>query len=519
MTRYVCVYLPYWPVERFMRARQETAPKTQPFAMVAAQSGGFRLTALNGESAALGLQPGELLADARARVPALATGLDDPERTWAALERLARWAARFSPLVAPWKESHPPHVLHGLYLDITGCAHLFGGEESMCEALLAGFTRLGLDARLAFADTLGAAAAIACYGKAKSVIVPEGAHEAAIKVLPPLALRIPPEIHTGLSRLGLKRIGDLIRLPRASLTKRFGPLVLQRLEQALGRMPEPFSPLLPITPWRASRVLSEPITLQEHILILIGRLVEDVTPLLVRDGKGARALNLALFRVDGETTEIALHMAGATNDPAHIAKLFALKLDAVAEDYDAGFGFEAARLDVTAADDVAPRQSDMESDETAAAVELDALIDRLSMRLGAENICILKPHESHIPERAMRAVPANARETEANKQSWSASPSQPRPLTLLPTAESAEVTALLPEGPPRRFHWRGVRYSITLTEGPERLRPEWWRGNEARERDYYIVEDEKGRRFWLYRDGLYDDGGAPPRWYVHGVFA
>jgi protein ImuB len=452
-------------------------------------------------------------------VPSLATGLDDPKETWAALEKLARWAARFSPLVAPWKEAQPPHVLHGLHLDITGCAHLFGGEEKMCEALCEGFGKLGIDARLAFADTLGAAAAIACYGKEKSVIVPEGGHEAALRTLPALALRIAPQIATGLSRLGLKRIGDLARLPRASLTKRFGPMVLQRLEQALGRSPEPFSPLLPVTPWRASRVLAEPITLQDHILTLVGRLVEDVAPLLVHDGKGARALHLTLFRVDGETTEMALHMASATNDAAHIVKLFALKLDAAAEDQDSGFGFEAARLDVTVADDLAPRQGDMGADEIAAAAELDALIDRLSMRLGAENIRILQPHESHIPERAVRAAAVTAKDAETNRRRWASFPSAPRPLSLLREAEPAEVTALLPEGPPRRFRWRGVRYSITHAEGPERLRPEWWRGEAARERDYYIVEDEDGRRFWLYRDGLYDGAQAPPRWYVHGVFA
>ncbi len=473
--------------------------------------------AVNGEAVRLGLNPGELLADARARVPLLETGDANSAKDLKALERLARWCGRFSPYIAPWTEERPPHVLHGLCLDSTGCAHLFGGEDALAGAILHALQGLGLEARLTLADTIGAAHALVSDGKDRCRIVPSGNERNAIKPLPVAALRLSPGISIGLSRVGLKKIGDLIGLPRASLTKRFGPELVQRLEQALGQAPEPLSPLLPQTPYRARAVLAEPISLQDHILTLIEKLVGDVAPALLRDGKGARALLFTLFRVDGETAEIFLRMAEATNDPKHIARLFALKLDAISEGQDVGFGYEAARLDVLTAEKLAAQQADIGSDDKGHEAHLPLLIDKLGSRLGTENIERLYPYESHIPERAVSAREAALR-TKAHTN-WESVPSLPRPLTLLQNAEPAEVMALLPEAPPpRQFRWRGVLHMINTAQGPERIRPEWWHGEPARTRDYYIVEDEKGRRFWLYRDGLYDEPAAPC-WFVHGVFA
>ncbi len=526
MTRYVCVFLPYWPVERLLREKRRKAPEgrespanntpVRPLALIASQAGGFRLTAVNAQAAHLGLTPGELLADARARVPALETSDAHPDKDHQALVKLARWCSRFSPHIAPWPKEEREPGLHGLTLDITGCAHLFGGEEGLADSILAALDALRIKARLSIADTIGAAHALVCYGKENRLIVPPGKEREAIKNLSVAALRLSSENPAGLFRIGLKRIEDLYSIPRAHLTKRFGPEIIWRLEQALGKAPEPLSPLLPHAPYRANAVLAEPICSEDHVLTLIEKLCNDIAPILERDGKGIRALLLSLFRVDGEVAELKLGTAQATNDPKHIAKLFSLKLDRLAQDYDAGFGYEAARLDVLKAEKLTIKQSDIGSDARARETKLHHFIDRLGSRLGVENILRLHPRESHIPERAVVMRPA-AYHRDAQ---WEETPPLSRPLMMLACAEPADVMALLPEGPPRQFRWRKVLYTVTDAEGPERIRPEWWREKSAaaRERDYYIVEDEEGRRFWLYREGLYD-ASTPPRWFVHGVFA
>ncbi len=454
-----------------------------------------------------------MLADARARLPALETREHEPDRDRTALVKLAYWCTRFSPYVAPWPQQDDAVDSAGLTFDIDGCAHLFGGEAAMLEAMAAAFTKLGLTARLAMADTIGAAHALACYGRDDRTIVAAGEQRAALAPLPVAALRLDPAMAATLKHLGLKRIGDLLPLPRAPLTARFGKTLLLRLDQAVGTARESFSPLLPHAPARAQAILAEPIVSQGHILELVDKLARDLVPVLETAGTGARALRLTLFRVDGETLETEIRLAVASREMAHIVKLFALKLDALADDTDAGFGFEAARLDVTVAERMTPAQTGLADDSDAAReARLSLLIDRLGSRLGIENVLRAGPRDSHVPERAMVMRPA----AQYREQPWEEAPM--RPLLMLPCAEPAEVTALLPEGPPQQFAWRGVRYTTARAQGPERIRPEWWRDTHTRSRDYYTVEDEEGRRFWMYRDGAYG-GGEAPRWFVHGVYA
>ncbi|HTK79268.1 MAG TPA: DNA polymerase Y family protein [Rhizomicrobium sp.] len=509
MTRFLCVYLPYWAIER----QAKTAPldANAPFALAAMTSGGWHLAAVNPRAASLGLNAGELLADARARVPLLQTKPAQPEKDRAALLKLARWCTRFSPYVAPWPEADERAGSSGLTLDITASDHLFGGEAAMLRAAIASLNRLGFTARGSIASSIDAAHALAKFGAKTEAIVPDGKIAEAIAPLPVSALRIPDKTAATLKHLGLKTVGHLLPLPRAPLTQRFGRLLNERLDQALGRAGESFSPLLPHAPYRASATLAEPISSQEHILALAKKLATDLAPVLEREGKGARALRLTLFRVDGETGELEIRLARPSRETAHIVKLFSLKLDALAEECDAGFGFEAARLDVTAADRMAASQATIAADpESDSEVKLSLLIDHLGSRLGLENVLRAHPRDTHIPERAFVMKPA------AQAVSWDEDDAPMRPLLMLPCAEPAEVTAVVPEGPPLQFRWRGVRYSVTNAEGPERIRPEWWRDPDSKTRDYYTVEDEDGRRFWLYRDGPY---GADARWFVHGVYA
>jgi protein ImuB len=501
-----------------LREQRKNAPekrplrtvKPRPFALVASQAGGFRLTALNVTAQALGLLPGDLLADARARVPELKVEDCDPVSDRAALLGLAQWCGRFSPLAAAWPESEEGQDEHGLTLEITGCAHLFGGEERLARQILHALQLLGLEARLAIAGTIGAAYALARHGPPLS-IVPPGEEKKAIAKLAVRALRIDAASVVTLRRLGLKTIGALFSLPRASLTARFGSQLVRRLEQASGEISEPFSPLIPHAPYRVSAVLAEPILSEEHVLALVRKLASDLAPVLARDSKGARDMRLTLFRVDGVTNTVDIGLAEATRDPDHVVKLFALKLTRLAEDFDAGFGFEAARLDALTADAILPVQKAIDGKREDRS---HILIDRLGSRLGVENVLMLKPRQSHIPERAVVAVAASHHPA----AEWEDALPATRPLLMLPAVEQVEVMALLPEGPPRQFRWRGVLYAVAAAEGPERIRPEWWRKESNRLRDYFIVEDDEGRRFWLYRDGAYGED-VSPRWFMHGVFA
>jgi protein ImuB len=509
MRRILCVFLPHWAIER----QAKTAPPDPrvPFALTAMTTGGWHLTAVNLRAAALGLSAGDLLADARARVPSLQTKPATPEKDRAALEKLTRWCTRFSPYVAPWPESDERAGSSGLIFDSTGCDHLFGGEAALLRGVIASLKRLGFTARGAIAGSIGAAHGLAKFGGDSETRVPDGKIAGVIAALPVSALRIPDKTVATLKHLGLKTIGHLLPLPRAPLTQRFGKLLNERLDQALGRADESFSPLLPHAPYRASVVLAEPISAQEHVLALAKKLAEDLAPTVERDGKGARALTLTLFRVDGETAGFSIRLARPSRDATHIVKLFSLKLEALAEDYDVGFGFEAARLDVTQADRMPPRQAAIAADpDSDSDAKLSLLIDHLGSRLGLENVLRAHPRNTHIPERAVVLKPA------AQYAAWEDQAVPMRPLLMLPCAEPANVTALVPEGPPRQFRWRGVQYQVANAEGPERIRPDWWREAESRTRDYYTVEDENGRRFWLYRDGPY---GADARWFVHGVYA
>ncbi len=486
----------------------------RPIVLVAPGKGGPRLVALNWAAEKSGLVAGELLSNARSKVLDLQSRAADPAADDAALRRLALSCLRYTPLVAPWDEENGAD---GLFLDIAGCAHLFGGEAGLLSDLAGRLRRFGLRPRLAIADTPGAAWAIARYGKAESMIVPSNGTGSALQDLPLAALRLPEETRVLLRRLGFRRIGELIHRPRAPLASRFGAQFLNRLDQALGRAPEPLSPLAPPPVYRAQAMFVEAITTQAHVVEAATRLLRDLAESLARDGVGARKLRLLLFRMDGEVLSLTIGLAAPSRDAQHIASLIALRLDRLPGGLEADFGFEAAGIHVLTAECMPERQTllPVAGDITDLA-GLARLIDRLEQRLGAGAVRRIHPRQSHIPERAVLL----RRAADGLPAEWAIDvPCNARPLLLLTRPEAAEVMALIPEGPPRHFRWRGVLHQVAQAEGPERIAGEWWlRADNDVERDYYIVEDAAGRRFWLYRAGLYDRGGATPQWFVHGVF-
>ena len=437
----------------------------------------------------------------------------DPVADAAALHKVGLWCTRYTPQVSAWGVAEGGD---GLFLEIAGSAHLFGGEAALVDDLGQRLRRFGLEPRLALAATAGAGWALARVGPADAVIVHTGEEAAALRDLPLAGLRLPAPARTALARLGLHRIGDLLHQPRAPFAARFGADLLRRLDQALGRVEEPLTLLIPPSAYRAVRSLREPVTATAAVLAAVQSLMAHLARDLTRDGVGAQVLRLRLYRVDGGVTAWELGLARPTRDPAHVTQLVALRLERPAAAPEAGFGIETVSLEVLGAERLRPEQAALSfeasrpDDETGWA----ELIDTLGQRLGVANVRRLHPQASHVPERAVVVLPAAL----AQASVWPADlPS--RPPLVLARAEPAEVLALVPDGPPRRFRWRGVTREVAHAEGPERIAPEWWQTSRPQPtRDYYLVEDTGGRRFWLYRAGLYGREVTSPAWFVHGLF-
>ena len=505
---------------------------------------------MNEAAEAAGLTHGEPLADARAKAGFLQVRTIDMAADDAALRRLTLWATRYTPTASPWDEENGAD---GFFLEVEGSAHLFGGEKSLIADLAARLENFGLPARLAVAPTAAAAWALTRFHATPFCILASGQEAEALSPLPVEALRLAPDICATLRRLGFKTVGALLDKPRAPFAARFSAKLLRRLDQALGRVDEPLVPVVPPPVYHSLRYLLEPIITQEAVVALASRLMQTLARVLVRDGAGARALKLSLYRVDGEVKTLHIALTLPTRSAAHVARLIELKLDAAAATDDAGFGFEAVGLAITRAESMAARQTELPS----AAGDADrtercaALVDALRQRLGPQRVRRFAALASHLPERAEVLLPVESFQVEALQSETRSAPlfsdedeKQPRPLLLLPHAEPVEdVAALVPDGPPRRFSWRGVTYEVKGAQGPERIANEWWRelhlparpresgdpvldsrlrGNERQQaltRDYYLVEDDAGHRFWLFREGLYERETTTACWFVHGLFA
>jgi protein ImuB len=504
-------------------------------------SGGPRIAALNEAAEAAGLAPGEPLADARAKAGRVQMRAVDTAADDAALRRLALWATRYTPTASPWGEENGAD---GFFLDIEGAAHLFGGEEKLLADLSFRLEKnFGLPARLAVADTPGMAWALARFARAPSpVVLPSGQEAQALAPLAVEALRLSPDTCRTLRRLGFKTVGALLDKPRAPFAARFPAELLQRIDQALGRIEEPLKPIVAPPVYHTLRYLLEPIFTQEAIVALARRHMQTLAQVLVRDDVGARGLRLSLYRVDGgaETIDVALTLP--SRDVAHIVRLIDLKLEALAAAEDAGFGFEAVGLAVTHAERMAARQNELIADDAGGGTPEGCalLVDTLRQRLGPHSVRGFAPVASHLPEQAEKLAPVTIsfspamgelREGTNGAAVWPEPEQTTRPLLLLPHAEPTEVMALIPDGPPRRFRWRGITYEVAGAQGPERIGAEWWHLSappapanastrlQALTRDYYLVEDSGGHRFWLYREGLYERETTVARWFVHGLFA
>jgi protein ImuB len=506
MRRVVSLFLPTWPTDRLRRRKGREAPAPDVPLVIAGHDGRRRLVmAANHAAQALGVQPGLPLAEAQARVPRLHIAPCDPMADAAALARLAAWALRrYSPVIA----LDPPD---GLLIDVTGAAHLHGGEAALLRDLLSRLQAASIAAHAGLADTIGAAHALARFAPDPPTIAVPDQAGAVLSSLPVAALRLDAECAERLRLLGFATIADLMAVPRAPLALRFGAEPGRRLDQALGRLAEPITPFRPPELIQVRNAFAEPIGAPEMLARAIAHLTGRLCPMLERRGLGARRLDLLFERIDGRSEAIRIGTARPVRDPKRLARLLTDRLETV----DPGFGIEAMTLTASLAEPLAYSQGNPLGED--AQPDMSALVDRLANRLGARQLYRIVPVESDFPERSVKSVVPLAPPAGATwPEHW------PRPSRLLSPPEPVETVALLPDHAPARFTWRGVCRRIRRADGPERVFGEWWQHDSEADavRDYFIVEDCCGERFWLFRSG---DGEDPEsgdmRWYIHGIFA
>ncbi len=488
---------------------------SQPLVLITETAHGPRVDAANDAGREAGAESGMMLADARTLCPRLKVAPSDPAGDLAFLERLALWAQRWG----PWSAIDAPD---GLLVDVTAVAHLFGGEERLLEDVHTRFAAQGLTVRAAIAPTAGAAWALSHYGAdngpASAILAPDDDGAARLASLPVAALRLDADVLLVLRRLGLKQLGDMAQLGRDAVQRRFrgrrAPSAnpLMRMDQLLGRLPEPLLPVVAVEAPLVQRRLMEPIRHRSLLDQVLADLADDMVRELEGRGEGARRLELGMWRVDGEVVLRRLELAASTRDAAHICRLFSARLD----DVDAGFGIEMLRLRASWSEPLVLAQAELDAAAEEHGTSLAACIDRLTVRLGARAVRRPVPRASHVPERAQGWQPP----LEPEQDSQHLFDFHSRPLKILERPEKIAVLYASPDGYPRRFRWRGDVHEVVRVEGPERIAPEWWREKgSARLRDYYRIEDGAGRRYWIYRAGLADDGrGGMPDWFLQGMF-
>ena len=496
----------------------------RPFILHEKSAHGLVVAAANAPAMAAGIHPGLRFADARATLPGLASEEIDRESDARALAALAGWMVRFSPLVSIDGED-------GLMIETTGCDHLFGGEAGMIAELSAQLARTGYGHRTGLAGTPGAAFAVAHAAESSGTILPPGGEREGLAALPVQALRLSAGTLTLLRRFGLTRIQQLYDIDRKALARRFhsreaAEAVCLRLDQALGLRAEPFAPFRLPPDYQARLPCPEPLTSGPGIVAGLAHLTDALCAQLAGAGLGAQSFVLRAFRSDGEVTALRVNAARPVRAPAHVMRLFGEKTDQI----DPGFGIDLLLLDAfrtgpveAGSQPLSGAFANSERDEGALAL----LVDRIHARLGEGRVTLTLTEARHPPDKAERAVAF-----EGHVPADAPSPlslSGLRPVRMMDRPERVQVIAEVPDGPPLRFVWRRRVRSVARADGPERIAPEWWtylppQPGETlrlpRTRDYFRVEDTDGRRYWVFREGLYNDGrGDPPEWFVQGLFA
>lgn len=512
--RYLALWLPYLGIDRLARSgKAQAGPSDRPLALVEKVKGAVRLALVDPTAAALGLQRGMGLADARIAVPDLLVCDQDDHADAGLLERLADGCMRYTPHVA----LDSPDAL---VLDLTGCVHLFGSEAELAADLGTRMARLGIRVRTAFAYAPDAALALARFQR-----VPATDERKSVLRLPIAALRLGTECETSLVRAGLMTIGDVARRPLAGIAARYGKDAVQAIRRMTGEADSPLAFRTMEAPFQFDRRFAEPAARTDYVMERLGDLIAEAAAALGARDRGGRRFEAIFFRTDGLAQRLVVETGIATRDVKAVLRLFRERMDSLSDPLDPGFGYDMVRLKVPMHEPLAASQLRLGNGEASALRQVDELVDRLSARIGRNRVRRFRPRDSHIPEQTQLSFPAiDARQAEGD---WVMSqPGNPpmRPLHLFNPPQRIEVLASVPDGPPHRFRWRKAFHEVSRFEGPERIASEWWRAKDgdpahgAPTRDYYRVEDRRGRRFWIFRHGLYDEA-SHPNWYLHGLFA
>ncbi len=499
MARYVTIWFRHLKTDWF--SVRQPALRKIPFVLASPQHGRMVITATNPVSELQGIEKGMVVADVRAIFPRLEIMDDPPDLPARLLKSLALWCIRYTDMVSVDGSD-------GLILDVTGCAHLWGGEQNYIQDINLRLQNRGYDVRATMADTIGSAWAIAHYGSTSPVIENRKQMEALLP-LPPCSLRLDQASTDLLMKLGLRQVRQFIQMPRSALRRRFGKELLLKLDQALGFADEPLSPVQPVEPFRERLPCLEPISTAGGIEIALERLLDSVCIKLQKENKGIRKVAFIGYRVDNQIEKIEIGTNRATCNRTHLFKLFKEKISSI----EPALGIELFMLDVLKSEPMIARQEKFWTG-TAGLEDtgVSELLDRFMNRFGSSPIHRYMPDEHHWPERSLKTADSLH---EPLTKKWKSD--RPRPLHLLKKPEQIEVTAPIPDYPPMLFRYKGEIHSIKKADGPERIEPEWWIA-EGLHRDYYAVEDEQGKRYWLFRAGHYAEDRSP-LWFIHGFFA
>jgi protein ImuB len=496
--RFVSIWFRYLVTDWFT-LRQPQLGSTA-FVLRASSYGRMVVTAANALAEKEGIHAGMLLADARAIIPGLQVLDDKPGLADKLLLRIAEWCIRFTPCAAV-------DAPNGILLDVTGCTHLWGGDEPFLNDIINRLKAKGYAVRAAIADTIGTAWAAARFGR--SLIIPPGQHSEALLSLASSSLRLEAETIERLHKLGLRQVKDFISMPRSALRRRFGSLIITRLNQALGLEEEIIQPVQPVEPYQERLPCLEPIVTATCIEIALQRLLEALCSRLQMEQKGLRVVSLKCYRVDGKIEQVKIDTNSPSHNIKHLFKLFEIKLSSIEPD----LGIELFVLEAPIVEDHAPLQQKLwEAMWGLNNVHLSELIDRIAGKVGPDVVQRFLPAEHYWPERSIKSTPSLH---EQKTTEWKLD--RPRPMKLLPTPENIDVTAPVPDYPPMLFRYKGKLHKTKKADGPERIEQEWWL-QEGQHRDYYTVEDEEGHRYWLFRLGHYDDKKTY-QWFIHGFFA
>lgn len=496
--RFINIWFHHLMTDWFVR--HNPGLQDEPFVLVAPDRGRVIIKAASPAAGVLGIEPGMVVADARAILPSLQVFNEETSRKDKLLNELAEWCIRYTPIVAL-------DTSDGLILDISGCAHLWGGERQYLKEIIAKLKSFGYQVRAAIADTIGACWAIARYGRLTAIIEP-GMQAEALLPLPPVALRLDTNVLERMHKLGFYQIRSFVSMPHNALKRRFGPILLEKLAQALGEVEETIQPIRPVQPYQERLPSLEPIRTAAGIEIALKDLLEALCIRLLQEGKGLRKAIFKGCRVDGKMQQIEIGTNHPTRNVSHLFKLFELKINTIRP----GLGLELFLLEAPVVEILSMEQETLWNITKGSANKVVMnLLDRIGVRVGINAIHRYLPDEHHWPERSVRLA---ASLQEKNPLIWRTD--LPRPVCLLPLPERIEVTAPIPDYPPMLFRYKGKVHKVRKADGPERIEQEWWL-EQGLHRDYYCVEDDTGARYWLFRLGNY--GEDKPEWFVHGFFA